>query len=139
MKKTITISSTKELNDALDEMKKEIFFDKSTSEMIRTLLFIGIKSFQTERKNKKKDSTIKSNIKKDIDFKNLREKLGISTDTIAVFSGISEEEYISIENGSLVPTEEIFNSIKDVFTTFLDRWILKDIAGWKWCLISIVG
>jgi DNA-binding XRE family transcriptional regulator len=121
MKKTITISSTKELNDALDEMKKEIFFDKSTSEMIRTLLFIGIKSFQTERKNKKKDSTIKSNIKKDIDFKNLREKLGISTDTIAVFSGISEEEYISIENGSLVPTEEIFNSIKDVFTTFLDR------------------
>ena len=121
MKKTITISSTKELKDALDEMKKEIFFDKSTSEMIRTLLFIGIKSFQTERKNKKKDSTIKSNIKKDIDFKNLREKLGISTDTIAVFSGISEEEYISIENGSLVPTEEIFNSIKDVFTTFLDR------------------
>lgn len=124
MKKTITISSTKELNDALDEMKKEFFFDKSTSEMIRTLLFMGIKSFQTETeiKNKKNYTTIKSNnIKKDIDLKKLRKESGLSTEAVATFSGISEEDYIAIEEGLLIPTEKTFNSINDVFTTILNK------------------
>ena len=122
MKKTITISSTKELNDALDEMKKEIFFDKSTSEMIRTLLFIGIKSFHIQIENKKKETTIKSNnIRKNIDFKKLREQSGLTTAAIATFSCISEDDYIAIENGLLVPTKETFNSINDVFTTILNK------------------
>ncbi|MBS7213280.1 MAG: helix-turn-helix transcriptional regulator, partial [Megamonas funiformis] len=96
--------------------------DKSTSEMIRTLLFIGIKSFHIQIENKKKDTTIKSNnIRKNIDFKKLREQSGLTTAAIATFSCISEDDYIAIENGLLVPTKETFNSINDVFTTILNK------------------
>ena len=55
-KKTNTIHfvSIPELDDALDEMKRQKYFNASNSKMIRDLLFLGIESLKDKKVTKNK-------------------------------------------------------------------------------------
>lgn len=120
-KKTNTIHfvTNSELDKALNEIKKQKYFNASNSKMIRDLLFLGIDSLKNDNNKNivlKKDNTISTSF----DFKILREKMGLSPEAVATFADIPEETYIAIENGELQPTKEILSILSDIFSTSIN-------------------
>jgi len=51
--KRMTFSVTPEIEVPLKKLKKEIFYDRSQSDMIRTLLSLGIRALETDKKKAK--------------------------------------------------------------------------------------
>ncbi|NTW70853.1 MAG: hypothetical protein HGA49_01250 [Eubacteriaceae bacterium] len=47
--KRITFSVTPEIEASLKSFKKEIFYDRSQSDMLRTLVSIGMRAFETDK------------------------------------------------------------------------------------------
>lgn len=120
-KKTNTIHfvSIPELDDALDEMKRQKYFNASNSKMIRDLLFLGIESLK-DKKSRKTSSTKDINDVLSFNFKEARERIGFSTEAVATFANIPEETYISIENGDIQPTEKQLNILNDIFNISIE-------------------
>lgn len=50
----MTFTVTEEMEDPLREFKKEMFYDRSQSEMIRELVLAGIRASKQEKTEKKK-------------------------------------------------------------------------------------
>lgn len=120
-KKTNTIHfvSIPELDDALDEMKRQKYFNASNSKMIRDLLFLGIESLK-DKKSRKTSSTKDINDVSSFNFKEARERIGFSTEAVATFANIPEETYISIENGDIQPTKKQLNILNDIFNISIE-------------------
>lgn len=51
--KRMTFSVTPEIEAPLKKLKKEIFYDHSQSDMIRTLVSLGIRALEVEKKKAK--------------------------------------------------------------------------------------
>jgi len=51
--KRMTFSVTPEIEAPLKKLKKEIFYDRSQSDMIRTLVSLGIRALEVEKKKAK--------------------------------------------------------------------------------------
>lgn len=128
--------SNKELDILLGKMKQHIFYDRSKSEMIRSLLFAGIEVYKkdnvisgetkilTGSSNKQKKSYSQVSKKDNLKIlskatreliKQKREEYLITSASFAEMLNIPTIRYEDIENGETAPTKEEIRNIKDIF------------------------